>query len=156
MVKSMDAPVPDKSLLRFNEDEIRYMKKLKKQGELNTPEELRVLTMAKDLFGGNLIALNLYPDLKDYPGKHDMVIAGKTVDVKTTRYPFGHLEVSTDKTPGEVDIYALVTGEMPEYNIVGWMCGDRLMRKKRLYTHRSGSKVYRASQDELKKFEVLR
>ena len=55
MVKSMDAPVPDKSLLRFNEDEIRYMKKLKKQGELNTPEELRVLTMAKDLFGGNLI-----------------------------------------------------------------------------------------------------
>lgn len=101
-------------------------------------------------------ALNLYPDLKDYPGKHDMVIAGKTVDVKTTRYPFGHLEVSTDKTPGEVDIYALVTGEMPEYTIVGWMCGDRLMRKKRLYTHRSGSKVYRASQDELKKFEVLR
>ena len=55
MVKSMDAPVPDKSLLRFNEDEIRYMKKLKKQGELNTPEELRVLTMAKDIFGGNLI-----------------------------------------------------------------------------------------------------
>jgi hypothetical protein len=84
-----------------------------------------------------------------------MVIAGKTVDVKTTRYPFGHLEVSIDKTPGEVDIYALVTGEMPEYTIVGWMCGDRLMRKKRLYTHRSGSKVYRASQDELKKFEVL-
>jgi len=100
-------------------------------------------------------ALNLYPDLKDYPGKHDMIIAGKTVDVKTTRYPFGHLEVSTDKTPGEVDIYALVTGEMPDYYIVGWMCGDRLMKKKRLYTHRSGSKVYRASQDELQKFEVL-
>tara|TARA_R110000803_G_scaffold27196_1_gene63649 strand:- start:1355 stop:1825 length:471 start_codon:yes stop_codon:yes gene_type:complete len=116
-------------------------------------------TTELDGVGGEIAfakALNLYPDLKDYPGKHDMVIAGKTVDVKTTRYPFGHLEVSTDKTPGEVDIYALVTGEMPEYNIVGWMCGDRLMRKKRLYTHRSGSKVYRASQDELKKFEVLR
>lgn len=55
MVKSMDAPVPNKSLLRFDEDEIRYMKKLKKQGELNTSEELRVLTMAKDIFGGNLI-----------------------------------------------------------------------------------------------------
>jgi hypothetical protein len=55
MVKSMDAPVPDKALLRFGEDEIRYMKKLKKQGELSTPEELRVLTMAKDIFGGNLI-----------------------------------------------------------------------------------------------------
>jgi len=100
-------------------------------------------------------ALNLYPDLKDYPGKHDMVIAGKTVDVKTTRYPFGHLEVSTDKTPGDVDIYALVVGEMPEYSVIGWMCGDALMKKKRLYTHRSGSKVYRASQSELKEFEVL-
>jgi|TARA_R110000796_G_scaffold107080_2_gene217820 hypothetical protein len=100
-------------------------------------------------------ALNLYPDLKDYPGKHDMVIAGKTVDVKTTRYPGGHLEVSTDKNPGDVDIYALVIGEMPDYQVVGWMCGDRLMNKKRLYTHRSGSKVYRASQSELKEFEVL-
>jgi|TARA_R110000803_G_scaffold33773_5_gene73961 hypothetical protein len=84
-----------------------------------------------------------------------MVIAGKTVDVKTTRYPGGHLEVSTDKNPGDVDIYALVIGEMPDYQVVGWMCGDRLMNKKRLYTHRSGSKVYRASQSELKEFEVL-
>ena len=155
-------------VIKLNANEVQLARQLakertlsnRKNGNLNRkhgPQSDEATEL--DGVGGEIAfakALNLYPDLKDYPGKHDMVIAGKTVDVKTTRYPFGHLEVSTDKTPGEVDIYALVTGEMPEYYIVGWMCGDRLMRKKRLYTHRSGSKVYRASQDELKKFEVLR
>lgn len=152
-------------IIRLNENEQRLARQLAKErstknrkaGRSNKkhgPQSNKATEL--DGVGGELAfakALNLYPDLKDYPGKHDMVVCGKTVDVKTTRYPFGHLEVSTDKTPGEVDIYALVTGEMPEYQVIGWMCGDRLMKKKRLYTHKHGSQVYRASQEELKPFE---
>ena len=155
------------NLVKLNANEIQLAQQLAKERHTKNrkagipnrkrgPQSEEVTEL--DGVGGEIAfakALNLYPDLKDYPGKHDMVISGKTVDVKTTRYPFGHLEVSTDKTPGDVDIYALVIGEMPEYSVIGWMCGDRLMKKKYLYTHRSGSKVYRAAQSELKQFEVL-
>ena len=55
MVKNMQVDVPDKSVLRFDEKEIKYIKRLKKKGELETPESLRVLVMAKSVFGGNLI-----------------------------------------------------------------------------------------------------
>ena len=55
MVKNMQVDVPDKSVLRFDENEIRYIKKLKKKGELEDKESLRVLLMAKSVFGGNLI-----------------------------------------------------------------------------------------------------
>lgn len=55
MVKHMQVDVPDKSVLRFDENEIRYIKKLKKKGELEDKESLRVLLMAKSVFGGNLI-----------------------------------------------------------------------------------------------------
>lgn len=55
MVKNMQVDVPDKSVMRFDENEIRYIKRLKKKGELETPESLRVLVMAKSVFGGNLI-----------------------------------------------------------------------------------------------------
>ena len=54
LVKSMDVPVPDKSLLRFVKEEIKYLKKLKKKNELSN-EQLRFLTMAKETFGGNII-----------------------------------------------------------------------------------------------------
>ena len=128
-------------LIRLNANEQRLAQQLAK--ERTTKNRKNGISNSKrgpqsdivtelDGVGGEIAfakAFNLYPDLKDYPGKHDMVIAGKTVDVKTTRYPFGHLEVSTDKPPGEVDIYALVTGEMPDYAIVGWMCGDALMKR---------------------------
>lgn len=55
MVKNMQVDVPDKSVMRFDKNEIRYIKKLKKKGELEDKESLRVLLMAKSVFGGNLI-----------------------------------------------------------------------------------------------------
>ena len=54
MVKNMNVDVPDQELLRFDEDEIKYLKELKKNNDLDD-EQLRVLTMAKEEFGGNII-----------------------------------------------------------------------------------------------------
>ena len=62
MVKNMNVDVPDESLLRFDEIEIKYLKELKKNNQLDD-EQLRVLTMAKEEFGGNII------DAKANPGK---------------------------------------------------------------------------------------
>ena len=45
MVKNMNVVVPDESLLRFDEIEIKYLKELKKGNKLDD-EQLRVLTMA--------------------------------------------------------------------------------------------------------------
>ena len=62
MVKNMNVDVPDRELLRFDEIEIKYLKELKKSNQLDD-EQLRVLTMAKEEFGGNVI------DAKANPGK---------------------------------------------------------------------------------------
>lgn len=62
MVKNMNVDVPDRELLRFDEIEIKYLKELKKSNQLDD-EQLRVLTMAKEEFGGNII------DAKANPGK---------------------------------------------------------------------------------------
>ena len=60
MVKNMNVDVPDESLLRFDEIEIKYLKELKKSNQLDD-EQLRVLTMAKEEFGGNIIDAKAKP-----------------------------------------------------------------------------------------------
>ena len=60
MVKNMNVVVPDKELLRFDEIEIKYLKELKKSNQLDD-EQLRVLTMAKEEFGGNIIDAKAKP-----------------------------------------------------------------------------------------------
>jgi len=54
IVKHIDVSVPDTTLLKFNEEEVAYLKKLKKSNKLDD-EQLRVLTMAKEEFGGSII-----------------------------------------------------------------------------------------------------
>ena len=54
IVKDMDVSVPDTTLLRFDLDEVKYLKKLQATGKLDD-EQLRVLTMAKEEFGGTII-----------------------------------------------------------------------------------------------------
>jgi hypothetical protein len=94
--------------------------------------------------------LNVYPDMADEPGEYDLYWNDYKVDVKTTKHKHGHLEVSINKKPGKVDIYALVIGEFPRFRIAGWMMASEIMQDHRLYTYeRSGSKVWRARQDEL-------
>ena len=81
MVKNMQVDVPDKSVLRFDEKEIKYIKRLKKKGELETPESLRVIKMAKSVFGGNLID----PDSKNNQVKRKRA-ATRTATGKREKY----------------------------------------------------------------------
>tara|TARA_R110001599_G_scaffold203278_1_gene400352 strand:+ start:158 stop:532 length:375 start_codon:yes stop_codon:yes gene_type:complete len=60
MVKNMNVDVPDRELLRFDEIEIKYLKELKKSNQLDD-EQLRVLIMAKEEFGGNIIDAKAKP-----------------------------------------------------------------------------------------------
>ena len=92
-------------------------------------------------------ALNVYPDFKDAPDDFDVIVGKHSVDVKTTKHY--NLEVSTKKKAGSVDVYALVTGSMPNYRVVGWYPAYLVMQKKRLHTHPSGSTVYRVPPTEL-------
>lgn len=92
-------------------------------------------------------ALNVYPDFKDAPDTFDVMVGCISVDVKTTRYK--NLEVSTSKQPGSVDVYALVTGAIPNYNIIGWYPAELVMGKKRLFTHANGGTVWRVPPTEL-------
>ena len=54
IVSDIDVVVPDMTLLRFDYDEVTYLKKLKKNNQLDD-EQLRVITMAKEEFGGSVI-----------------------------------------------------------------------------------------------------
>ena len=94
---------------------------------------------------------NVYPDMKDSPDKFDVVWEhNETVDVKTTHHEHGHLEVSTNKKQGDVDIYALVIGEFPSFRVAGYMPAHTLMTDEYLYTHeRTGSTVWRVPQEDL-------
>lgn len=70
-------------------------------------------------------AMNLYPDMSISPrkGTDDVIVNGKSVDVKTTRYKTGKLLARKTKGETPSDVYVLVVGQCPEYKIAGW-CGS--------------------------------
>ena len=72
--------------------------------------------------------LNVYPDLTLEPrrGGGDLTVAGVTIDVKTTRYPHGRLVATLYKQPGDVEVYALMVGQMPHYTLKGFCTADHL------------------------------
>ena len=82
--------------------------------------------------GGELafcLLYNLWPDMTAYArkGGHDCVThSGTTVDVKTTKYKTGHLLVRENKFDTDTEIYALVIGEFPNYEYVGWATADEV------------------------------
>lgn len=82
-----------------------------------------------DLFGyGAEMAfcklVNTYPDLSWHSrtgGLDSRLPDGTRVDVKYSSNPKGDLLVRKDrKKPGEIDIFALLTGEFPRYYFVGY------------------------------------
>jgi hypothetical protein len=109
-------------------------------------------------FGGELSFCRIfgtYPDLTpelfnprmDYG---DTVLANKMrVDVKTTRYKTGHLQVGWEKLDKiQVELFALMIGEFPYYEFRGFMESQTLFDPARL-VNLKGSMIYQASQDEL-------
>jgi hypothetical protein len=84
-------------------------------------------------------AANVYPDLTVATAAntrpvHDCVLNDKTWDVKTTTRKDGQLLVRKYKADeGKLsDYYVLVTGEMPEYTVVGYANKDKIIHRRNL------------------------
>jgi hypothetical protein len=108
--------------------------------------------------GGELAAcryFNAYPDTDidlDYLPKYDLITnKGKTVDVKTTKHLNGRLLATKKKKSEWCDIYVLVTGEFPTYNLVGWAYSEDLIKETNLIDLGHGE-GYGLTQDNLRKF----
>jgi hypothetical protein len=103
-------------------------------------------------------AFNMYPDMSVDPrsGGADFVIDGKdnrvTIDVKHTTLKNGRLLVKKSKNVGDVGVYALVTGKMPYYNIVGRCSATFLMREEHIIDLGHGE-TYGLDQDKLTPFD---
>lgn len=57
-----------------------------------------------------------------------VLMTGKTVDVKSTKYPYGKLIVRLGKEEKYVDIYALMTGVFPTFVFRGWASYSDIIR----------------------------
>ena len=97
---------------------------------------------------------NLFPDFTVYPRGYktdtgDAILLSKSVDVKTTRYVSGQLRVLTTKN--KFDLFALMTGDFPQYRFMGYMVGDELFQSERIVGPNKHKKYnYVAEQYELK------
>ena len=74
-------------------------------------------------------------------------------EIKTTEYRKGHLIV---RRLNDADIYVLVTGEMPDYHIVGYIrAQDLLAYETELPSRGKKYPAYKVSQDDLVPIEDL-
>jgi hypothetical protein len=97
--------------------------------------------------------MNVYPDTDtegDRPPFDATLPDGRTVDVKTTKYPDGKLLVVPKKKNDPADIYALMIGEMPTYDFVGHLSASEVFIDARLADTGYGLS-YTAKQGELDK-----
>ena len=96
--------------------------------------------------------MNIYPDLSigARSGGSDCVLAGRTIDVKQTRYKTGHLLAVRKKSVDPCDLYALMIGAFPTYRFAGMATAEQLFAVDNL--HDLGRGVgYVLSQDALQK-----
>ena len=80
-------------------------------------------------------AFNYWPDLTVGPksGGWDVKTrSGQTVDVKVTRYADGRLLATTKKTKSDSDLYVLMVGKFPTYELKGYTTADELLREENL------------------------
>lgn len=74
---------------------------------------------------------NLFVDCTIHPrvGGYDFKLHnGKTVDVKHTHHKTGYLSVNTSKSTKRTDIYVLVRGTAPLFEIAGWASAEEVFR----------------------------
>jgi hypothetical protein len=108
--------------------------------------------------GGELAfcrAANVYPDFTiigegELTPVADCHMFGGTWDIKTTPYANGKLLLRPSKVKKgrTCDYYALVTGKMPRYRIIGWASAAELIDKKNL-TDLGHGPTYALEQDRL-------
>jgi hypothetical protein len=96
--------------------------------------------------------MNIYPDMQtDFILGHDCLLQdGTKVDVKTTKYETGKLLSVPWKDSNEIDVFALMIGELPKYRYAGMMSAKELLKEHRK-TNLGYGIVYMATQDELYK-----
>ena len=105
-------------------------------------------------FGGEIAyckMMNIYPDLTigiDIPDFDCIMPSGEKIDVKTTKYRSGHLIATMNKVGHPPDKYVLVIGQFPEYNIVGEITAEKLLRKENIKDFGMGD-TYAITQAEL-------
>jgi len=109
--------------------------------------------------GGELAfckAFNVFPDVAtDYPSEHDAVLPnGIKVEIKTTEYKTGKLIV---RRMNDADVYVLVTGTFPNYNIIGYITSAELSKLETELQSKSGkkNKAFVAMQEDLQPIEDL-
>lgn len=94
---------------------------------------------------------NVYPDLDVSPraGGGDAILAGKSVDVKTTDVPFGRLLVPVGKNTTGVDLYALMVGRFPTYEFRGLQTAARVLRLDNIEQFKYGKPAHAVEQRDL-------
>tara|TARA_R110000824_G_scaffold7972_4_gene36377 strand:- start:786 stop:1283 length:498 start_codon:yes stop_codon:yes gene_type:complete len=94
-------------------------------------------------------AYNVFPCLELKPDAgFDLMVKGKKIDVKTTKYRTGRLLAKLNQRDDEVDIFLLVTGEFPTFKIVGYATAKDLLKKENVIDLGHGP-GYALTQDQL-------
>jgi len=79
---------------------------------------------------------NLYPDTEiteGYTPAEDCISHnGLRIDVKSTKYPNGHLLATLKKKDKRCDLYALVIGAFPTYRIAGYVPAEELFKEENI------------------------
>tara|TARA_R110002020_G_scaffold56181_1_gene155718 strand:+ start:1564 stop:2037 length:474 start_codon:yes stop_codon:yes gene_type:complete len=108
-----------------------------------------------DGIGGEIASckhFGVYPDTKldlyDMPKYDLMTKKGARVDVKTTKYKNGKLLATLNKKIEDCDIYVLVVGQFPKYELVGWTEAKKLLKNENIADLGHG-KGYVLDQDQL-------
>ena len=108
-----------------------------------------------DGIGGEIASckhFGVYPDtaidLYDMPKYDLMTKKGARVDVKTTKYKNGKLLATLNKKIDDCDIYLLVVGQFPKYELIGWATSDKLINTKNI-TNLGHGNGYALEQEQL-------
>jgi hypothetical protein len=81
---------------------------------------------------------------------------GRVVDVKTTNRSSGRLIAPRWKKPGNINLFALITGENDTFTFRGFMNERELLRPHRLRQMRRGApESFVAEQDELRELDEV-
>jgi hypothetical protein len=106
-------------------------------------------------FGAELAVcklLGVYPDLSPHYSDYDFTWNGKTVDVKSRRPDNAALIIPGHQKNKQKDLYILVTGEFPEYDVKAFVEKERVFLDKNI-KQIWGKDKYIVEQDEMTSME---
>lgn len=107
-------------------------------------------------FGAEIAVARMFhiePKMNDgILAKYDLVINEKKVDVKHNYHPKGDLLVPSKKKDDGCNVYILVGGDFPEYELVGWVYAEELFKPENIKTY-NGYESYKVYFKDLKIFK---